>query len=262
MLALPGPSLDDPTVHRKLGPLLLILCACGGATPANESGAAAPTSPPNPAPAPTAAAPPAESASATASASAPPNAPAPTLPPPPKVVLHAGDSMVGGPGGLARALDAKFKPYGTVYVRDWRVATVQTFDYQNYFGKLLAKHKPDMVILNLGANDVFVPNPKSLAGFVASIARKASADGRRCFWITPPLWKPPDTGIVDVIKTNARGCSVFDSSALVLPKWPDGIHPNNEGGAIWADRFWEFYRDSANAAPASGALALTATAGR
>lgn len=159
-------------------------------------------------------------------------------------MLHAGDSMVGGPGGLARALDAKFKPFGTTYVRDWRVATVQTFDYQNYFGKLLAKHRPDMVILNLGANDVFVPNPRALAPFVANIARKASEGGRRCYWITPPLWKPPDTGIVQVIKDSAKGCVVFDSSSLVLPKWPDGIHPNNEGGAIWADRFWEFYRSA------------------
>jgi lysophospholipase L1-like esterase len=159
--------------------------------------------------------------------------------------------MVGGAGGLARALDAQFKAIGTTtYVRDWRVATVQTFDYQNYFGKLLAKHQPDMVIINLGANDAFVPNPKSLAGFVASIARKASQGGRPCYWITPPLWKPPDTGIVQVIKDNAKlagangeakGCVVFDSSALALPKWPDGIHPNNEGGAIWADRFWDFY---------------------
>lgn len=153
--------------------------------------------------------------------------------------------MVGGGGGLAQALDSKyFGPLGAKYVRDWRVATVQTFDYQNYFGKLLEKHHPDMVILNLGANDVFVPNPKALARFVASIAKKASSDGRTCYWITPPLWKPPDTGIVEVIKANATGCTVFDSSALVLPKWPDGIHPNNQGGAIWADRFWEFYLTS------------------
>lgn len=150
--------------------------------------------------------------------------------------------MVGGAGGLAQALDSKyFAPLGAKYVRDWRVATVQTFDYQNYFGKLLEKHHPDMVILNLGANDVFVPNPKALARFVASIAKKASSEGRTCYWITPPLWKPPDTGIVEVIKANATGCTVFDSSSLVLPKWPDGIHPNNQGGAIWAEKFWDFY---------------------
>jgi len=179
-----------------------------------------------------------------AEAVAPPPAPAPRSPP--RVVLHTGDSMVGGNGGLARALDAKFKPLGTRYVRDWRVATVQTFDYKNYFGKLLDANHPDMVIINLGANDAFVPNPKSLAPFVASIARKASSDGRICYWITPPLWKPPDTGIVAVIKEHAVGCKVFDSSDLVLPKWGDGIHPNNEGGAIWAEKFWAFYQADAS----------------
>jgi acyl-CoA thioesterase-1 len=167
--------------------------------------------------------------------------PDPPLRAPPHVVLHAGDSMVGGPGGLARALASRFQPYGTKYVRDWRVATVQTFDYQNYFGKLVDDNKPDLVILNLGANDVFVPNPQSLARFVERIAKKATAGGRACFWITPPLWKPPDTGIVAVIKEHAAPCLVFDSSDLVLPKWPDGIHPNNEGGAIWAEKFWAFY---------------------
>jgi hypothetical protein len=161
--------------------------------------------------------------------------------PAPRIILHAGDSMVGGNGGLAQALDARFKPLGTKYVRDWRVATVQTFDYRNYFGELLDKHHPDMVILCLGANDVFVPNPKSLARFVTSIARKASANGRPCYWITPPLWKPPDTGIVEVIKANATGCKVFDSSNLTLPRWNDGIHPTNRGGELWAEKFWAFY---------------------
>ncbi len=152
--------------------------------------------------------------------------------------------MVGGNGGLARALEAKFKPFGTKYVRDWRVATVQTFDYADYFGKLLDRHHPDLVILNLGANDVFVPFPAALAHFVERIARKASSDGRVCYWITPPLWKPPDTGIVAVIKEHAIGCRVFDSSTLALPKWNDGIHPTNEGGAIWAEKFWAFYEET------------------
>jgi len=144
------------------------------------------------------------------------------------------------------AVMSRFEPFGTKYVRDWRVATVQTFDYQNHFGKLVEEHHPDLVILNLGANDAFVPNPKSLAPFVERIVKKATASGAACFWITPPLWKPPDTGIVAVIKEHAAPCLVFDSSDLVLPKWPDGIHPNNDGGAIWAEKFWTFYEANQN----------------
>ncbi|HEX7600642.1 MAG TPA: SGNH/GDSL hydrolase family protein [Polyangiaceae bacterium] len=186
-------------------------------------------------------------ATADVDAGAPAPAPAPAPRPAPRIILHAGDSMVGGNGGLAQALDARFKPLGSKYVRDWRVATVQTFDYRNYFGALLEKHHPDMVILCLGANDVFVPSPKVLARFVTSIARKASANGRPCYWITPPLWKPPDTGIVEVIKQNATGCKVFDSSNLKLPRWNDGIHPTNQGGVLWAEKFWAFYQADAEA---------------
>jgi lysophospholipase L1-like esterase len=218
--------------------LLVCAAACAGHP---EAVATAPTHAPSAAPAPAAP----DASVAIADVDAGPPAPAPRAAP--RIILHAGDSMVGGNGGLAQALDARFKPLGSKYVRDWRVATVQTFDYRNYFGALLEKHHPDMVILCLGANDVFVPSPKVLARFVTSIARKASANGRPCYWITPPLWKPPDTGIVEVIKQNATGCKVFDSSDLKLPRWNDGIHPTNLGGELWAEKFWAFYQTDTEA---------------
>ena len=46
------------------------------------------------------------------------------------------------------------------------------------------------------------------------------------------------------IRLDRRLASRVDSSDLVLPKWPDGIHPNNEGGALWAEKFWPFYEAS------------------
>ena len=225
--------------------LVFVLLACAAACAGHpEAVATVPPQAPSAAPAPDA--PDATAASvAIADVDASPPAPAPRAAP--RIILHAGDSMVGGNVGLAQALDARFKPLGSKYVRDWRVATVQTFDYRNYFGALLEKHHPDMVILCLGANDVFVPSPKVLARFVTSIARKASENGRPCYWITPPLWKPPDTGIVEVIKQNATGCKVFDSSNLELPRWNDGIHPTNQGGELWAEKFWAFYQADAEA---------------
>lgn len=172
---------------------------------------------------------------------------APPAPPVPKVVLHMGDSMVGGYGGLTKALESKFKPLGSKFVRDWQVSvSILTFDHDKKMGELLKQHDPDLFILTLGANDVFVPFPASLAGSVASIARKASAGGRRCFWITPPLWKP-DTGITEVIKKNAIGCRVFDSSGLKISRGGDGIHPTDRGGAEWADKFWDYYQSSPGA---------------
>ncbi len=165
----------------------------------------------------------------------------PVAPPAPKVVLQCGDSMVGGYGGLTKALGDKFKDAGDHFVRDWEVSvSIATFDHQKRLAELLAKHKPDVVILTLGANDVFVPFPQSLAGHVASIARKASAGGRECYWMAPPLWKK-DTGIVQVIKDNASPCKVFDASHLKIARGGDGIHPTDKGGETWASAFWAFY---------------------
>ena len=182
---------------------------------------------------------------ATATATAPETASVTAPPPPkrpsPKVVLHLGDSMVGGYGGLTKALEAKFKELGSKFVRDWETSvSIYTFDHEHRLQELIAKSSPDLVILTLGANDVFVPFPSSLAPYVRSIAHKMSEGERDCYWITPPIWKK-DTGIVDVIKNNATPCKVFDASTLKIARAGDGIHPTDRGGADWADAFFAFY---------------------
>jgi hypothetical protein len=170
-------------------------------------------------------------------------------PPSPKVVLHLGDSMVGGYGGLTKALEGKFKGIGAHFVADWEVSvSIATFDHEHHLQDLLTKHAPDLVILTLGANDVFVPFPSSLASNVQSIARKMSAGGRTCFWMAPPVWKK-DTGIVAVIKKNASPCKVFDASYMRIARAGDGIHPTDRGGADWADGFYAFYRGTGPATP-------------
>ena len=166
----------------------------------------------------------------------------PAPPPAPKVVLHLGDSMVGGYGGLTRALEAKFKELGSHWVKDWQEGVgIATFDREHRLDDLLAKHKPDLVILTLGANDVTLPFPAAVAPSVRSIAHKMSAGGRECFWMLPPLWRK-DTGIVEVIKQNASPCKVFDATGLKIDRARDGIHPNDQGGIEWADAFFAFYR--------------------
>lgn len=159
--------------------------------------------------------------------------------PPPKVVLHTGDSMVGFYAGLEKALAPHFEALGSKYVQDAVTsASLISFDKSDHFEKMLAKTNPDLVILTLGANDVFVPSPARLAKNVQSIVKKM--DGRRCFWMGPPLWKK-DTGVVDVIRQNCAPCVFYDSSQLKLDRLGDGIHPNEKGAHEWADAFWDFY---------------------
>src|SRR5262249_28543927 len=125
----------------------------------------------------------------------------------PQKVLHVGDSTVGYYAGLSKALSARFKAEGSQYVADvWTSASIVTFDKSDKFKKLIAQHDPDLILITLGTNDVFIPSPQGFARYVADIAKKT--EGRECIWIGPPTWKK-DTGIVEVIRQNSAPCKFF-----------------------------------------------------
>jgi lysophospholipase L1-like esterase len=177
-----------------------------------------------------------EAARTDATASTPPKEPAP--PKHYRVVVHTGDSMVGG--GLCKALAPKFKAEGTQFVRDvWESASIAAFAQSDRLPKLMRKYDPDLVLLTLGANDVFDKHPESMIRYIEWIVKKIG--GRDCYWIGPPLWKG-DFGLVDVIREHASPCTFFDSRNLDLQRAGDGIHPTEKGGAVWADEFWEAFR--------------------
>jgi len=163
-----------------------------------------------------------------------------------KTVLHVGDSMVGGNWGLTKALDQRFSSEGAKFVRDYKVSeSIVSYDKSPKLKDLLAKHRPDIVILTLGTNDVFVPYPAAMAGNVRNIVARIGA--RECYWMGPPTWKP-DTGIVQVLRDNVAPCKFYDSSNLKLQRAGDGIHPTDRGGAEWATSFWTFFRPTSDSA--------------
>ena len=156
-----------------------------------------------------------------------------------KTVLHVGDSMVGGAGGLTKALEARFSAEGAKLVRDFKVSeSLVSFDKSPRLRELLAQHKPDVVIITLGTNDALVPHPEVYAANVRSIVKRASA--RECYWMGPPLWKA-DTGILAMLRDNVAPCRFFDGSKLELQRRSDGIHPTDKGGADWAAAFWTYF---------------------
>ena len=159
-----------------------------------------------------------------------------------KKVLHVGDSMVGGNFGLTRALEAKLTEEGAKLVRHTKVSeSLASFDKSPTLKDLLRTHDPDIVIINLGANDTLAPFPNAYAHSVANIAKRAS--DRECWWIGPPSWKGPDTGLVAVIRDNAGSCRFFDSTKLELERTADGIQPNDRAAAKWANAFWQIFRE-------------------
>jgi len=180
---------------------------------------------------------------ATASSSAaptPPPAPAP-IPKKYKNVLHTGDSMVGG--GLSRALGPKFEADGTKYHRDViESGTIHEFSQNDHLPSLLAKVKPDLVLISLGANHI--PNStdpeKEIGPYVPKLLKRVS--GIDCYWIAPPIWKPAQAKFNEWLKEHVAPCKFYDGSSLEIERRADKIHPNEKGGEVWADDFWKFYK--------------------
>ena len=166
-----------------------------------------------------------------------------SAPPPPltgKTVLHVGDSMVGGNFGLTRALEQRFSGEGAKFIHDYKVSeSIVSYDHSPKLKSLMEKTRPDIVIITLGTNDVFVPYPASMASNIRNIVKRVGTT--ECYWMGPPTWKP-DTGIVQVLKDNVAPCKFFDSSNLKLQRAGDGIHPTDRGGADWATSFWTYFR--------------------
>ncbi len=237
------------------------LVGAGGcaSTPEPRPGSAA--SPPTP----TVAAPspaPAPSVLAAASAQPGPSAlPEVAPPPPPEVapppipkgtaVLLIGDSFALA--GFSKALKPRMIALGARY--EVRAETSSfTTTWSAKIDRLVADTQPDLVIINLGANEVANTDPPAHAPAVRKIVR--AIGDRPCVWVAPPLWRK-DTGITEVIRENSAPCRFYDSTALVkkpIPRQGDRIHPNEEGGAIWADAFWSWLNEQRAGAAAEGAL--------
>jgi lysophospholipase L1-like esterase len=155
-------------------------------------------------------------------------------------VLHIGDSEVGYASGLCKDLGARFKAQSIAYYSEsWTSEGLKNADTDGKIEKALAAHKADLVLLNLGTNNLASPSPQVLGPLVASIAKKLA--GQRCIWIGPPHL--PSAGkleepVVKVIAAHAAPCHFYDSLALALQLQPDNIHPNGKGAQVWAENLW------------------------
>jgi hypothetical protein len=166
---------------------------------------------------------------------APAEPPAPFSVPPNTAVLHVGDSFAVA--GFAQALRPRMEALHVRYAVKAETSSF-TVTWAAKMEKVVANFQPDLVIINLGANEVANTDPPTHAPAVRRIIK--AIGGRPCVWVSPPLWRK-DTGIIDVIRTNSAPCRFFDSDALVpgtIPRQKDKIHPNDVGGARWAEAFW------------------------
>ena len=138
--------------------------------------------------------------------------------------------------GFSQRFRALVEGQGGQFSSDgWTSATTKSWSAGGRLQTHLSSFRPDLVIVVLGANEVFVPAPETLAPFVQRIV--AQLKGRPCLWVSPPLWKG-ETGIVGVERANSSPCAFFDSGTLAIERAKAGIHPTHKGGADWADQVW------------------------
>jgi len=168
-----------------------------------------------------------------------------------KVVLHVGDSMVGYGHGLSRALERRFHAMGIEYHWEaWTSANIMTVDpaekkrsgdrdRSERLDKLIKMFHPDLVIMNLGTNNLAIPRAEAFADGIRNIAAHLAADGRDCLWVGPlrPKWKY-NADMFDVLRENAGPCQYYDSTPVHPPLQTDDIHPTDAGGEQWADAVW------------------------
>lgn len=170
-----------------------------------------------------------------------------------KVVLHVGDSMVGYGHGLSRALERRFKAMGIEYHWDaWTSANIATVDAaerkhtgdrdrSERLDKLIATFHPDLIILNLGTNNLAIPRASIFAQGIHSIAEHLAQGGRDCLWVGPilPKW-PHNPDMFGVLEKSSTPCKYFDSTSIHPPLQSDDIHPTDPGGEQWAKAVWDF----------------------
>ena len=150
-------------------------------------------------------------------------------------VLMFGDSMVWS--GLGWTLKEHVVARGGTFSFATKPnATTATWAEGRELQDLLARTRPDVVIVALPANELFIPNPRARIGDIRKIVDRIGS--RPCLWIGPSPWRP-QKGMLDVVREHAPPCRFFDSSNVAMERQADGIHPTLAGGKAWADAVWQ-----------------------
>ncbi len=157
-----------------------------------------------------------------------------------KNVLIIGDSMTGW---MAERLNA----YGQINGFDvativWDGSTISKWADSPNLSKILEQQKPDAVIVCLGMNELFEPNPQvKLKNSVEKLKQEFAP--YRLLWIGPPSWPGHDEGeILDSWLEDELGSKrYFRSLDLDLPRQSkSNPHPSKAGIELWIDKVAEW----------------------
>jgi lysophospholipase L1-like esterase len=153
-----------------------------------------------------------------------------------KTVLLIGDSMAEGVGPW---LQRKVEEVGGRFINGQeRSSTIVWWQGSGKLRELLVRHRPDVVFIALGSNEIFLEQPNLRAPLIKEMVEELGA--RPGYWIGPPSWKP-DSGLVRVIEENFQPGHFYNSNDLQVPRAPDGKHPTTQGYQTWTELVWNWY---------------------
>lgn len=157
---------------------------------------------------------------------------------PVKKVLFIGDSQTGWMGERLTA-------YGVqngfeVATVTWDGATPQKYANSAKLPSLVSAHKPDVIFVNLGMNELLERNPQKNLG--PSMEKIKAAFGDTPFvWIGPLSWPGKGKGetLVNWLRKNvesAPGGHFYNASDEVIPRQSKtNPHPTRDGAALLVD---------------------------
>ncbi|MGZ5052459.1 MAG: arylesterase [Methylobacter sp.] len=173
-----------------------------------------------------------------------------------KSIVVLGDSISAGYGievsqGWVALLQQKLNAQGTGYtIHNESITGDTTAGGLARIGPALSKHKPDIVIIELGANDGLRGLPPSLTrSNLAEIAHRARQTGAKVLLLGMKI--PPNYGkrytelFYNIYSQLAAELHIpyvpFVMEDVALNKdmmQADGMHPNAKGQPVIADRVW------------------------
>lgn len=158
-----------------------------------------------------------------------------------KSVLIFGDSMTIL---VANRLAQYGKKNGySVHSITWDSSSSVTWSQCDTLDNFIRRYRPDLIMITLGSNELFLKNFNSRRPDVERLLAKI---GNIPFlWISPPNWKE-DKGYNAFMKSILPPGTFFNSNNLVLPRQKDHIHPTREGGVTWTDSIMKWVPRSAH----------------
>src|SRR5690606_1286511 len=143
-----------------------------------------------------------------------------------------GDSFAAA---LGRPLQRELARYGIRGALEFETSTyIGTWASAKPIRRYIRRHRPDLVLITLGANALGAARLERRAPLVRKLVRKLG--DRPCVWIAPALWEGASPNLLRVIQDNCAPCVYLETNALgiAIERTADRIHPTREGGIRWA----------------------------